>query len=92
MGHSLLVLGLIGYGFVSADTSVSLEMIKIWVLANGLLAALGYLAAGRIITPIRRLQEAALLIGRGELKEPITIKTGDEIEADPASPARASVI
>ncbi len=45
-----------------------------------LLGALGYMAAGRIITPIKRLQEATSLIGRGELKEPITIKTGDELE------------
>ena len=50
------------------------------LLAAGLLGTLGFMAAGRIVTPIRRLQEAALLIGRGELKEPITIKTGDEIE------------
>jgi signal transduction histidine kinase/HAMP domain-containing protein len=37
-------------------------------------------AASRIVTPIRKLQRAATLIGRGELSEPITIKTGDEIE------------
>ncbi len=49
-------------------------------VAIGLLVTLGYMAAGRIVTPIRRLQEAALLIGRGELKERIQIKTGDEIE------------
>ncbi len=49
-------------------------------VAIGLLVTLGYMAAGRIVTPVRRLQEAALLIGRGELKERIHIKTGDEIE------------
>ena len=40
-GIPLLVIGLIGYGFYSADASVSWEMIKIWVLANGILSALG---------------------------------------------------
>jgi signal transduction histidine kinase len=48
--------------------------------AIGLLGALGYIAAVRIVKPIRRLQESAALIGRGELKEPIAIKTGDELE------------
>ncbi len=50
------------------------------LVALGLLVTLGYVASSRIVTPIRRLQEAARLIGRGELKEPMTIKTGDEIE------------
>ncbi len=36
-----LVLGLIGYGFFAADAEVSWEMAKIWVLANGVLAAVG---------------------------------------------------
>ncbi len=45
-----------------------------------LLATLGYFAASRIVTPVRRLQEAARLIGRGELQEPIQIHTGDELE------------
>lgn len=44
-GVPLLVFGLIGYGFFTADASVSLEMIKVWVLANGILAALGVLLA-----------------------------------------------
>ncbi|MBI5855702.1 MAG: HAMP domain-containing protein [Nitrospirae bacterium] len=48
--------------------------------AIGLLGALGYVAAVRIVRPIRRLQESAALIGRGELKEPIVITTGDELE------------
>ena len=48
--------------------------------AVGLLVSLGYFAATRIVSPIRRLQEAAVLIGRGELREPITIRTGDELE------------
>ena len=50
------------------------------VVALGLLATLGYFAASRIVTPVRRLQEAAQSIGRGELREPIQIKTGDELE------------
>ncbi|MFQ5991763.1 MAG: ATP-binding protein [Nitrospiraceae bacterium] len=50
------------------------------IVAVGLLVTLGYVAAGRIVTPIRRLQEAAQLIGRGEFREPLAIKTGDEIE------------
>ncbi len=56
-----------------------------WVAGFGLaaialLGALGYIAAVRIVRPIRKLQASAALIGRGELKEPITIKTGDELE------------
>lgn len=50
------------------------------LVAVGLLVSLGFFAASRIVTPIRQLQKAAGLIGRGELKEPISIKTGDEIE------------
>ncbi len=50
------------------------------LLAVGLMTALGYLAAHRIVTPVRRLQTAAHLIGRGELHEPIDIRTGDEIQ------------
>ncbi|MGH7255752.1 MAG: cache domain-containing protein, partial [Nitrospirales bacterium] len=49
-------------------------------VAVGLLVILGYVAAGRIVTPVRRLQHAAQLIGRGELKEPLVIRTGDEFE------------
>ena len=48
--------------------------------AIALLGALGYVAAVRIVKPVRRLQESAVLIGRGELKEPIVIRTGDELE------------
>ncbi|MDH4153866.1 MAG: ATP-binding protein [Nitrospira sp.] len=56
-----------------------------WVLMFGmvaitLLASLGYLAAGRIVTPVRQLQQAAQAIGRGELEKPIQISTGDELE------------
>lgn len=44
-GIPLLVLGLIGYGFLRADPEVSWQMVKIWVLANGTLSALGALLA-----------------------------------------------
>jgi len=50
-------------------------------IAMGLLATLGYLAASRIVTPIRQLQQAAQSVGRGELRQSIHIKTGDELEA-----------
>ena len=50
------------------------------LVSVGLMAALGYLAANRIVTPVRRLQAAAQLVGRGELHEPIDIRTGDEIQ------------
>jgi signal transduction histidine kinase len=50
------------------------------LLGVGLLVTLGYLAAHRIVAPIRRLQEAARRIGRGEFQEPILLSTGDEIE------------
>jgi len=56
-----------------------------WVTVFGavavlLLASLGYVAAGRIVTPVRQLQLAAQSIGRGELRSPIQIHTGDELE------------
>jgi len=49
-------------------------------IAVGLLATLGYLAATRIVTPVQQLQQAAQSIGRGELRQSIQIKTGDELE------------
>jgi signal transduction histidine kinase len=56
-----------------------------WVMMFGavaivLLASLGYVAAGRIVTPVRQLQQAAQAIGRGDLRTPIHINTGDELE------------
>lgn len=56
-----------------------------WVTVFGvaglaLLATLGYVAASRIVTPIRQLMLAARAIGRGELKTPIDIRSGDELE------------
>src|SRR6185436_6337802 len=50
------------------------------LVAVGLMTTLGYLAAHRIVKPVRQLQAAAQLIGRGELQQPINIQTGDEIQ------------
>ena len=50
------------------------------LVAVGLMTTLGYLAAHRIVKPVRTLQAAAQLIGRGELQQPIDIQTGDEIQ------------
>jgi two-component system, NtrC family, sensor kinase len=50
------------------------------LVAVGLMTTLGYLAAHRIVQPVRQLQAAAQLIGRGELQQPIDIQTGDEIQ------------
>ncbi|MGZ8404948.1 MAG: ATP-binding protein [Nitrospira sp.] len=69
----------------SDELFAPIQHLFIWVTAFGavavvLLAALGYLAAGRIVTPVRQLQLAAQSIGRGELRTPIQIHTGDELE------------
>jgi signal transduction histidine kinase len=50
------------------------------LVSVGLMASLGYVAANRIVTPVRLLQAAAQLIGRGELRQPIDIRTGDELQ------------
>ena len=50
-------------------------------IAIVLLATLGYMAATRIVTPVRQLQQAAQSIGRGELRQKIEINTGDELES-----------
>jgi len=50
-GIPLGIMGVIAYGFFNMDTEVSLEMIKRWVLANGILSAAGaLLAGGHILT------------------------------------------
>lgn len=56
-------------------------MIVFGSIAVALLATLGYLAATRIVTPVRQLQLAAQSIGRGELRQAIQINTGDELES-----------
>jgi len=50
------------------------------LLAVVLMTSLGFLAAHRIVMPVRQLQAAAQLIGRGELRQPIDIQTGDELQ------------
>ena len=50
------------------------------LIAVGLMTSLGYLAAHRIVKPVRQLQAAAQLIGRGELRQPIDVQTGDELQ------------
>jgi signal transduction histidine kinase/CheY-like chemotaxis protein/HAMP domain-containing protein len=56
-------------------------------LALVLLGALGFAVlagmflAGRMVGPIQALQTGAARIGRGDLSQRITIKTGDELEA-----------
>jgi two-component system, NtrC family, sensor kinase len=69
----------------SAELFAPIQHLFTWmsvfgVVAMALLATLGYLAASRIVTPVRRLQEAARSVAKGELREPIQIKTGDELE------------
>jgi signal transduction histidine kinase len=69
----------------SDELFAPIQHLFIWVTGFGaiaimLLASLGYLAAGRIVTPVQQLQQAAQLIGRGELRTPIQINTGDELE------------
>jgi len=50
------------------------------LIALGLLVTLGSIMAGRMVTPIRRLQEAAHHIGKGISTEPLSIRTNDELE------------
>jgi signal transduction histidine kinase len=69
----------------SAELFAPVEHLFTWMsvfgtVAVALLATLGYLAASRIVTPVRRLQEAARAVAKGELREPIQINTGDELE------------
>lgn len=69
----------------SDELFTPIQHLLTWVMlfgavAIGLLVSLGYVAAGRIVTPVRQLQQAAQAIGRGELQTPIQINTGDELE------------
>ena len=69
----------------SDELFAPIQHLFMWVTVFGavavaLLASLGYIAAGRIVTPVRQLQQAAQSIGRGELRTPIQIRTGDELE------------
>ena len=58
----------------------------LWISTAGIVSILligimGSVAAKKIVQPIRRLQNAAARIGKGEKVEALKIKTGDEIEA-----------
>jgi signal transduction histidine kinase len=69
----------------SEELSAPTHHFLVWLVgfgavAMGLLGVLGYVASGRIVTPVRRLKQAASLIAKGQLKEPIRVKTGDELE------------
>lgn len=69
----------------SDELFAPIQHLFIWVTLFGaaaimLLASLGYFAAGRIVTPVRQLQQAAQLIGHGDLQTLIQISTGDELE------------
>lgn len=47
----IVIILIIAYGFFAMDTAVSLEMIKRWILANGILSAVGAaIAGGHIVT------------------------------------------
>lgn len=55
-------------------------MTFLFVLSVGILSAMGFWAAKRIVEPIRVLQRGAEIIGQGNLTHRISIKTNDEIE------------
>jgi signal transduction histidine kinase len=69
----------------SDELFAPIQHLFIWVtvfgtIALALLAGLGFAAASRIVTPVQQLQQAAQAIARGELRTPIQIRTGDELE------------
>lgn len=69
----------------SDELFAPIQHLFIWMTVFGsvaiaLLAVLGYVAASRIVTPVRTLQQAAQAIGRGELRTAIDIRTGDELQ------------
>ena len=74
--------------FTSQDPSETYEPIYSlirWIALSGffgvgIIAVLGYLAAGRIVRPIRLLQTGADRIGSGDMDYRIQVTTGDEIE------------
>ncbi|PCI27989.1 MAG: conjugal transfer protein TraB [SAR324 cluster bacterium] len=51
-GIPSIIMGIIAYGFFQIDASVSMEMVKRWILINGVLSALGALIAGGHILTI----------------------------------------
>ena len=68
-----------------AETYAPLDQLLIKVLLYGvavfvILWVAGIIVAGRIVKPIQALSEGVEQFGRGNLVEPIAIRTGDEIE------------
>ncbi len=69
----------------SDELFAPIQHLFIWMIVFGsvaiaLLVVLGYVAASRIVRPVRTLQLAAQAIGRGELRTTIDIRTGDELQ------------
>lgn len=54
--------------------AIGVLLVAITLLAGGFIA-------GRMLRPIQQLREGAVRLGRGDLKQRITIHTGDELEA-----------
>ena len=68
-----------------SETYAPLDQLLIKVLSYGgavfvILWVAGIVVAGRIVKPIQALSEGVEQFGSGNLVEPITIRTGDEIE------------
>ena len=69
----------------SDELLAPIRHLSMWIgvfglIALGLLVTLGSIMAGRMVNPIRRLQEAAHHIGKGISTEPLSIRTNDELE------------
>jgi signal transduction histidine kinase len=58
-----------------------IRSIVIFVLGLGLSVLASVLLAGRMVAPIRALQEGAARIGAGDLDHRVAVRTGDELEA-----------
>ncbi len=70
----------------SDELFAPMNKLFLWISTAGVVSVLligfmGSVAAKKIVQPIRRLQNAASRIGKGEKVSPLVIKTGDEIEA-----------
>jgi two-component system, NtrC family, sensor kinase len=70
----------------SDELFAPMNKLFLWISTAGLVSiiligVMGSVAAKKIVQPIRRLQNAASRIGKGEKVESLEIKTGDEIEA-----------
>ncbi|MFT4578519.1 MAG: two-component system NtrC family sensor kinase, partial [Nitrospinales bacterium] len=70
----------------SDELFAPMNKLFLWISTAGLVSILligimGSVAAKKIVQPIRKLQNAAARIGKGEKVRALEIKTGDEIEA-----------